>query len=98
MYVMYYASMLLCWQLIRILVKTNHPRLRVGCHTSLPVTQNPLRRGHLCHCAGAHARMRGLEGHRATHALPRLAPCLGAHIHHRHRLLDLLDTQHHGSG
>jgi hypothetical protein len=32
MYVMYYASMLQCWQLIRILVKTNHPCSRVGCH------------------------------------------------------------------
>jgi hypothetical protein len=30
MYVMYYASMLQCWQLIRILVRTNHPCLRVG--------------------------------------------------------------------
>jgi hypothetical protein len=25
MYVMYYASMLRCWQLVMILVKTNHP-------------------------------------------------------------------------
>jgi hypothetical protein len=33
MYVMYYASMLQCWQLIRILVRTNHPCLRVGHHT-----------------------------------------------------------------
>jgi hypothetical protein len=32
MYVMYYASMLWCWQLIRILVRTNHPCLRVGHH------------------------------------------------------------------
>jgi hypothetical protein len=31
MYVMYYTSMLRCWQLVRILVKTNHPCLRVGC-------------------------------------------------------------------
>jgi hypothetical protein len=29
---MYYASMLRCWQLIRILVRSNHPCLRVGCH------------------------------------------------------------------
>jgi hypothetical protein len=36
MYVMYYAPMLRCWQLIRILVKTNHPCLRVGCHTDPP--------------------------------------------------------------
>jgi hypothetical protein len=32
MYGMYYASMLRCWQLVRILVRTNHPCLRVGCH------------------------------------------------------------------
>jgi hypothetical protein len=29
MYVMYYASMLRCWQLISILVRTNHPCLGV---------------------------------------------------------------------
>jgi hypothetical protein len=33
MYVLYYASILQCWQLIWILVKTNHPSLRVGRHT-----------------------------------------------------------------
>jgi hypothetical protein len=33
MYVMYYVSTLRCWQLIMILVKTNHPCLRVGHHT-----------------------------------------------------------------
>jgi hypothetical protein len=33
MYARYYASMLRCWQLIRILVKTNHPCLRVGRHS-----------------------------------------------------------------
>jgi hypothetical protein len=33
MYVMYYASMLQCWQLVRILLRTKHPFLRVGCHT-----------------------------------------------------------------
>jgi hypothetical protein len=33
MYVMYYASMLRCWQLVWILVKTNHPYLRVGRHS-----------------------------------------------------------------
>jgi hypothetical protein len=32
MYAMYYASMLQCYQLVRILVRTNHPCLRVGCH------------------------------------------------------------------
>jgi hypothetical protein len=32
MYAMYYASMLWCWQLVRILVRTNHPCLRVGRH------------------------------------------------------------------
>jgi hypothetical protein len=30
MYVMYYASMPRCWQLVRILVRTNHHCLRVG--------------------------------------------------------------------
>jgi hypothetical protein len=32
MYVMYYASMPRCWQLIRILVRTNHPYLSVRRH------------------------------------------------------------------
>jgi hypothetical protein len=32
MYVMYDASLLWCWQLIRILIETNDPCLRVGCH------------------------------------------------------------------
>jgi hypothetical protein len=35
MYVMYYMSMLRYWQLIRILVRTNHPCLRVRHHTHL---------------------------------------------------------------
>jgi hypothetical protein len=33
MYVMHYVSMLRYWQLIRILVRTNHPCLRVRCHS-----------------------------------------------------------------
>jgi hypothetical protein len=33
MYVMYYALMLWCWQLIRILVRTNHPYLRLERHS-----------------------------------------------------------------
>jgi hypothetical protein len=33
MYAMYYASTLRCWQLVKILIRTNHPCLRVGCHT-----------------------------------------------------------------
>jgi hypothetical protein len=33
MYVIYYVSMLRCWQLVWILVKTNHPCLRVVHHT-----------------------------------------------------------------
>jgi hypothetical protein len=33
MYVMCYASMLRCYQLIRLLVRTNHPCLRVGHHS-----------------------------------------------------------------
>jgi hypothetical protein len=32
MYVMYYASMLWCWQLVWIMVNANHPYLRVGRH------------------------------------------------------------------
>jgi hypothetical protein len=32
MYVLYYVSMLRCWHLIWILVKTDHPYLGVGCH------------------------------------------------------------------
>jgi hypothetical protein len=49
---MYYASMPWCWQIVRILVRTNHPCLRVGrhsCYQSLmsifphwrPYFQNP---------------------------------------------------------
>jgi hypothetical protein len=38
MYAMYYASMLRCWQLVRILVRTNHPYLWVECHNKLPQT------------------------------------------------------------
>jgi hypothetical protein len=29
----YYVSMLRCWHLVRILVRTDHPCLGVGCHT-----------------------------------------------------------------
>jgi hypothetical protein len=32
MYVLYYASMLRCWHLIWILVRTEHPCLGVVCH------------------------------------------------------------------
>jgi hypothetical protein len=32
MYVLYYASMLRCWHLLWILVRTGHPCLGVGCH------------------------------------------------------------------
>jgi hypothetical protein len=35
----YYASMLRCWHLVRILVRTDHPCLEVGCHTTLLQTQ-----------------------------------------------------------
>jgi hypothetical protein len=31
----YYASMLRCWHLVQILVRTDHPCLGVGCHTQL---------------------------------------------------------------
>jgi hypothetical protein len=34
MYVLYYASMLRCWNLIWILVTTIHPCLGLGCHSS----------------------------------------------------------------
>jgi hypothetical protein len=33
MYAMYYASMLRCWQLVRILVRTNYHCLSPGCHS-----------------------------------------------------------------
>jgi hypothetical protein len=33
MYVMYYASMLWCWQPIWILIKTNRPFFGVGHHS-----------------------------------------------------------------
>jgi hypothetical protein len=41
---MYYASMLQCWHLVWILVRTDHPCLGVGCHIGwfkryLPVLQ-----------------------------------------------------------
>jgi hypothetical protein len=39
MYEMYYVSMLRYWQLVRILVRTNHPCLRVGRHRGF--TQRP---------------------------------------------------------
>jgi hypothetical protein len=32
MYVLYYPSMLQCWHLIWILVKSDHPYLEVECH------------------------------------------------------------------
>jgi hypothetical protein len=31
----YYASMLRCWHLVWILVRTNHPCLGVGCHSEV---------------------------------------------------------------
>jgi hypothetical protein len=30
----YYASMLRCWHLVWMLVRTDHPCLGVGCHSS----------------------------------------------------------------
>jgi hypothetical protein len=33
MYVLYYVSMLRCWHLVWILVRTDHPYLGVGCHS-----------------------------------------------------------------
>jgi hypothetical protein len=44
MYAMYYASMLQCWQLIRILVRTNHACLRVRRHTKVGLRMLPLSR------------------------------------------------------
>jgi hypothetical protein len=38
MYVLYYASMLRCWHLVCILVRTDHPCLGLGCHTYSPTT------------------------------------------------------------
>jgi hypothetical protein len=31
--VIYYTSMFRCWQLVRNLIKTNHPYLRLGHHS-----------------------------------------------------------------
>jgi hypothetical protein len=36
--VLYYVSMIWCWHLIWILVRTDHPCLGVGCHSKLPTT------------------------------------------------------------
>jgi hypothetical protein len=52
MYVMYYALMLQCWQFVMILVKTNHPCLRVGRHTDhaevrAEVECNLMKRSHI---------------------------------------------------
>jgi hypothetical protein len=33
----YYGSMLRCWHLVRILVRTDHPCLGVGCHILSPL-------------------------------------------------------------
>jgi hypothetical protein len=41
MYVMYYASMIQCWQLVMIIIRTNHPYLRVGRHISSQVKPTP---------------------------------------------------------
>jgi hypothetical protein len=35
LYVMYYVSLLQKWHPIMILVRTDHPYLRLGCHTLL---------------------------------------------------------------
>jgi hypothetical protein len=35
----YYESMLQCWQLVWILVRTDHPCLGVGCHIRLYQSQ-----------------------------------------------------------
>jgi hypothetical protein len=43
MHAMYYAPMLRYWQLIRILVRTNHPYLRVGRHIHVRVCVTPCR-------------------------------------------------------
>jgi hypothetical protein len=37
----YYASMLRCWHLVWILVRTDHPWLGVGCHRSVYPAQMP---------------------------------------------------------
>jgi hypothetical protein len=38
MHVLYYVSMLWCWHLIWILVRTDHPCLGVGCHSAACVS------------------------------------------------------------
>jgi hypothetical protein len=37
----YYASMLRCWHLVWILVRTDRPCLGVGCHTNIPQQASP---------------------------------------------------------
>jgi hypothetical protein len=39
MYVLYYASILWCWHLVWILVRTDHPCFGVGCHKHGPFTR-----------------------------------------------------------
>jgi hypothetical protein len=34
MYVLYYASMLWCWHIVWILVRSDYPCLEVGCHSN----------------------------------------------------------------
>jgi hypothetical protein len=47
----YYTSMLRCWHLVWILVRTNHPCLEVGCHTSRGKhAANPHSRRANCQC------------------------------------------------
>jgi hypothetical protein len=40
MYVMHYASILRCWHLVWILVRTNHRCLGVGCHNACIILHN----------------------------------------------------------
>jgi hypothetical protein len=55
MYVLYYVSMLRCWYLIWILVRTDHPCLGVGCHN---MTLGAIR-GWPIHYPGIHHCRRG---------------------------------------
>jgi hypothetical protein len=41
MYALYYASILRCWHLVWILVRTDRPYLGVGCHNFHPMNHRP---------------------------------------------------------
>jgi hypothetical protein len=52
MYATYYASMLRYWQLVRILVRTNHSCLRVECHSWYQSLTSVIRTHVITHISG----------------------------------------------